>query len=136
MSDRRPLLDIVKEISRRLKLQNYSVRRLETDLKNIGVEINRGKLLRLFYNSEKNNQDFLNNTDDTIEAVLSLLELTNKDIYKSLLGKSLNYDTEFSNFINDPEAKPFLNEAFNKYKANKLEEQVKELQRQIEKLRG
>ena len=136
MDERRPIMPIVKEITRRLKLNNYSIRKIESDLKRSGIsDISRGKLIRLFYTSEKNNQDFLNSVDDTIEAVLNLLDLTSKDLYQSLLDQYTGNTTEMSRFIQDPDATPYLKEAYNKYKADKLEKQIQELQDQIKKLR-
>lgn len=136
MGTRRPILEVVREISRRLKLKGYSIRRVEADLKKIGItNINRGKIIRLFYVSEKNNQDFLNNADDTIEAVLTLLDLTSQDIYQTLLEQCTEYDTEMINFIQSPEATPYLKQAYNQYKADKLEGEIKQLQEQIKKLR-
>ena len=136
MEERRPIMPIVKEVTRRLKLNNYSIRRIESDLKQAGIsDISRGKLIRLFYTSEKNNQDFLNSVDDTIEAVLNLLGITSKDLYQSLLDQYRGNTTEMSRFIQDPDAMPYLKEAYNKYKADKLEKQIQELQDQIKKLR-
>ena len=136
MGTRRPILEVVREISRRLKLKGYSIRRVEADLKKIGINnINRGKIIRLFYVSGKNNQDFLNNADDTIEAVLTLLDLTSQDIYQTLLEQSTEYDTEMINFIQNPEAVPYLKQAYSQYKADKLESEIKQLQEQIKKLR-
>ena len=136
MGTRRPILEVVREISRRLKLRGYSIRRFEADLKKIGItNINRGKIIRLFYVSEKNNQDFLNNADDTIEAVLTLLDLTSQDIYQTLLEQCTDYNTEMIDFIQTPEAVPYLKQAYNQYKADKLESEIKQLQEQIKKLR-
>ena len=136
MGTRRPILEVVREISRRLKLRGYSIRRVEADLKKIGItNINRGKIIRLFYVSEKNNQDFLNNADDTIEAVLTLLDLTSQDIYQTLLEQCTDYNTEMIDFIQTPEAVPYLKQAYNQYKADKLESEIKQLQEQIKKLR-
>ena len=109
MTTRRPLMLIVKEITRRLKSRGYSIRGLEKDLKEIGFDdINRGKLIRLFYTSDKNQQDFLNNCDDTIEAVLTLLNITEEDLFMAVLNKSIVGDAGFPGFLKDPDAKPLL----------------------------
>lgn len=139
MSTRRPIMKIVKEVTRKLRLKGYSIRKIEEELLNLGFNnINRGKLIRTFYTSNKNQQEYLNSVDDTIEAVLTWLDLTEEDLFISLLDQSSEsrIPKDISDFIRDPDGMIYLREAYKKYKADKLEKEIEAIREQIRRLEG
>lgn len=150
MNLRRPLMLIVKEITHNLKQHGYSIRALENDLANKGCgDISRGKLIRLFYTSEKNQQAFLNSTDDTIEAVLTLLNITSKDLFSSIMNQyykenniyqhfedneELKNKKGFIEFLKNPDAMPYLKRAYKQYTQDQIREELEQIRKELEKV--
>lgn len=135
MYNRRPLLLIIKEIEKRIKEKDFSVRSLEWELSQRGFNnINRGKIYRTFYTKD-DAQYFLNSADDTIEAVLTVLGITSEDLMQSIISKEEEtYPDEIKEimeFVRKPESMPYLKLAYAQYKVNVAEENVKRLEQAI-----
>ena len=135
MYNRRPLLLIIKEIEKRIKEKDFSVRSLEWELNERGFKnINRGKIYRTFYTKD-DAQYFLNSADDTIEAVLTVLGITSEDLMQSIISKEEEtYPDEIKEimeFVRKPESMPYLKLAYAQYKVNVAEENVKRLEQAI-----
>ena len=135
MYNRRPLLLIIKEIEKRIKEKDFSVRSLEWELNERGFKnINRGKIYRTFYTKD-DAQYFLNSADDTIEAVLTVLGITSEDLMQSIISKEEEtYPDEIKEimeFVRKPESMPYLKLAYAQYKVNIAEENVKRLEQAI-----
>lgn len=135
MYNRRPLLLIIKEIEKRIKEKDFSVRSLEWELNERGFKnINRGKIYRTFYTKD-DAQYFLNSADDTIEAVLTVLGITSEDLMQSIISKEEEtYPDEIKEimeFVHKPESMPYLKLAYAQYKVNIAEENVKRLEQAI-----
>lgn len=139
MVTKRLMLRIVKEIKKIMEEQRLSSRKL-TDLCNqTGHKTTRSKILRAFYTDE-GKQFFLNNTDDTIEAVLSTLNLSGDDILKRILDEDNNIThivsqtelpQEIINFIRTKEAEPYLKLAYAQYKKAEAQKEVERIQNEI-----
>ena len=135
---RRLLLRIVTEIKTLMEEKELSSRELAEMCNEKGFEgVTRSKILRAFYTGE-NRQFFLNNTDDTIEAVLTTLGYTGEDILDRILQKDNEVNdvvertpVEIINFVKDKKSIPYLKMAYAEYKLNGAREEYERLKKQI-----
>lgn len=138
MVTRRLLLRIVTEIKTLMEEKELSSRELAEMCNKRGFEgVTRSKILRAFYTGE-NRQFFLNNTDDTIEAVLTTLGYTGEDILDRILRKDNKVNdvvertpVEIIDFVRDKKSIPYLKMAYAEYKLNGAREEYERLKEQI-----
>lgn len=140
MVTRRLLVRIVTEIKTIMVERGLSSRQLAELCNENGYDkVTRSKILRAFY-VESNKQFFLNNTDDTIEGVLSTLGFTGDDVLHRILEedkedpnpfKNSGLPEEVINFIQTKEAEPYLQLAYAQYKNMKIKKEMQRLQEKI-----
>lgn len=140
MVTKRLLLRIVSEIKTIMEEKGLSSRELSEMCNKAGYDaVTRSKILRAFYITE-GRQFFLNNTDDTIEAVLSTLGYTGDDVLKRILDKDNDLTNVFHetdlpqeviNFIRSKEAEPYLKLAYAQYQNVEAKKKLEELKKQI-----
>lgn len=140
MVTKRLLIRIVSEIKKIMSERKMSSRELAELCEKKGFTgVTRSKILRAFY-VEDGRQFFLNNTDDTIEAALTVLGYTGDDVLKRILDEdndiinvhvTSNLPQEIVNFIRSTEAEPYLKLAYAQYKNVKAQEELKMLQEKI-----
>ena len=141
MVTRRLLVRIVTEIRKIMTERGISSRELADLCAKKGFNtVTRSKILRAFYVTE-GRQFFLNNTDDTIEAALTVLGYTGDDLLKRIFEKDENIvyvqnETELPqeviNFIRTKEAEPYLKLAYAQYKNMLAQKELENIQREIE----
>ena len=142
MVTRRLLIRIVSEVRKIMQEKELSSRQLSEMCDKKGYHgVTRSKILRAFYVTD-NRQNFLNNTDDTIEATLDTLGYTGDDILNRILDEdndiiNVFHQTELQqeviNFIRKPEAEPYLRLAYAQYKNNMAKKEMEEIQNMIDK---
>lgn len=142
MVTRRLLIRIVSEIRKIMQEKELSSRQLSEMCEKKGYPgATRSKILRAFYITD-GRQNFLNNTDDTIEATLDTLGYTGDDILNRILDEDndiinvfhqTGLPQEVINFIRKPEAEPYLRLAYAQYKNNMAKKEMEEIQNLIDK---
>lgn len=138
MYRRRPVREIVDKIRELIKEKNYGALSLANKIQSLGIseDVNRGRIERAFY-SGQSKLSYIASLDETIEAVLTVFGLTNEDLYNMLLDNppEIKFDLgdEMLEFVNNPEAVPFLKNALTQYKIHKAEQEIEKLRKELNK---
>ena len=133
--DRRPIGKIVAEVYKIIKERNYSIRSIADKAQEIGFKyMNRGVVDRNFYEGAEK-QLFIKKLDDYIEAILTVVGLTNEDLFKRAIEEEITdgiINRDIIRFVRNPESLPYIKMAYIQYKKDKLEEELQNIKSEID----
>jgi hypothetical protein len=136
MESRRPVEQILKDIKRRMEKRKLGSVALSDLIEATDgcKKVGRGKIDRLFYPGI-NRSVYVDTIDDTLESILTVFGITIEDVFDSILGRAKKdlseEEMEIHEFVNNPEAIPYIKIAMKQYKIKKAQEEIERLQKEM-----
>ena len=139
--DNLPVALMIKTLERLVAESGISYREIERRALALGYDINLWKILSVS-KTDTQRIKILSTIDSYVEPILDVLEYSPKEFAQRMAaeaeGKRLKKRDSWINpdireFMDNPEARPYIELAYMNYQKDKLEERSKEIEKQINK---
>lgn len=137
-----PVAIMVKTLEKAIRDSGLSYREIERRANALGYDINLWKILSVS-KSDTERIKLLSTLDSYIEPILDVLEYSPTDFILRMAEEVQNRKTkrktsswihpDLRAFMENPEARPYIELAYTNYQRDKLDEQRKQLEEQLQK---
>ena len=137
-----PVAIMVKTLEKAIRDSGLSYREIERRANALGYDINLWKILSVS-KSDTERIKLLSTLDSYIEQILDVLEYSPTDFILRMAEEVQNKRTkrktsswihpDLREFMENPEARPYIELAYTNYQRDKLDEQRKQLEEQLQK---